>query len=122
MDQGTARALLQEERRRLEELLRAVSAQERPDGDSVVPMGLSANNQHPADLATDAFERARDVSIAWRLEGQLADVARALQRIDDGTFGRCEACGRALDEARLQALPAARFCLDDQELAEREAS
>ncbi|MBV9253112.1 MAG: TraR/DksA C4-type zinc finger protein, partial [Actinobacteria bacterium] len=36
-------------------------------------------------------------------------------------YGTCEACGKVIDEARLEALPAARFCLDDQSKAEREA-
>jgi RNA polymerase-binding transcription factor DksA len=123
MDRGTARGLLLAERRRLEELLLAVSAQGRDDGElPAVGSELSSNEQHPADLATDTFERARDLSIAQRVEAELTDVARALQRIDEGTYGTCEACGRKVDEARLQVLPATRFCVEDQGRAEREAS
>jgi RNA polymerase-binding transcription factor DksA len=123
MDQRTARGLLSAERRRLEELLLAVSAQGGDKGE--VPAAgpeLSSNDQHPADVATDTFERSRDVSIAQRVEAELADVARAFQRINEGTYGTCEACGRQVDEARLQVLPATRFCVEDQERAEREAS
>lgn len=123
MDPRTARDLLQAERGRLQELFLAVSTQGQELGEApAAGSELSSNDQHPADLATDTFERARDVSIAQRVEAELTDVARALQRIDEGTYGTCEACGRKVGEARLQVLPATRFCVEDQERAEREAS
>jgi DnaK suppressor protein len=44
-----------------------------------------------------------------------------LKRLDEGTYGVCEACGREIPVARLDARPEARFCVDDQAQAEREA-
>ncbi len=82
---------------------------------------LSSVDQHQADVGTETFNRERDLSILERVEAELADVEHALQRLDDGTFGTCEACGRPIGEARLEALPATRFCLEDQAMAEREA-
>jgi RNA polymerase-binding transcription factor DksA len=122
MNPSTARGLLRAERQRLEELLLALSTngQERGELQVVVPEP-SSNDQHPADLATDTFERARDMSIAQRVEAEITDVDRALQRIDQGTYGTCEACSRKIDHARLQVLPATRFCVEDQQRAEREA-
>jgi DnaK suppressor protein len=67
------------------------------------------------------FERSRDLSIVEDLEAQLTEVDHAIHRIEQGTFGRCEACGREIGTERLRARPAARFCLDDQREAEREA-
>ena len=81
---------------------------------------LSSVDQHQADVGTETFNRERDLSILERVQAELADVEHALQRLDDGTYGTCEACGRPIDEGRLEALPAARFCLDDQATAERE--
>ena len=72
-----------------------------------------------ADAGTATFEREKDLSILDRIDAQLADVARAEKRLAAGTYGTCEACGRPIDEDRLRARPAARFCLDDQHLAER---
>jgi RNA polymerase-binding transcription factor len=43
-------------------------------------------------------------------EAELDAVEHALQRLDDGTYGSCEVCGGALDDARLADDPAARFC------------
>jgi DnaK suppressor protein len=82
---------------------------------------LSSNAQHQADIGTETFNRERDISILEHIDAELADVEHALQRLDDGTYGTCEACGRAIADERLEAMPAARFCLDDQSVAEREA-
>lgn len=82
---------------------------------------LSANAQHQADTGAETFNRERDLSILEHIDAELADVEHALQRLDDGTYGTCEACGRPIGDERLEAMPAARFCLDDQSVAEREA-
>jgi len=82
---------------------------------------LSSSDQHMADLGSETFEREKDLSILEQVEAELADVEHALRRLDDGTYGVCEACGKPIDEDRLEALPAARFCLDDQSKAEQEA-
>jgi len=82
---------------------------------------LSSVDQHQADVGTETFNRERDLSILERVEAELDDVQHALRRLDDGTYGTCEACGRAIDDGRLEVLPAARFCLDDQSKAERES-
>ncbi len=53
-------------------------------------------------------------------EGSLASqtllqVRDALKRIEDGTYGKCSACGRPIEAARLGAVPWAAYCLEDQE-------
>src|SRR5207302_7064081 len=82
---------------------------------------LSSLDQHPADVGTETFNRERDLSILESVEAELADVEHALRRLDDGTYGTCEACGKPIGDERLEAQPAARFCLADQSAAEREA-
>jgi RNA polymerase-binding transcription factor DksA len=81
---------------------------------------LSSSAQHQADIGTETFDRERDVSILEQVEAELADVELALRRLDDGTYGTCEACGRLIGDSRLEAKPEARLCLDDQARAERE--
>jgi DnaK suppressor protein len=81
---------------------------------------LSSSAQHQADIGTETFDRERDVSILEQVEAELADVELALRRLDDGTYGTCEACGSLIGDARLEAKPEARLCLDDQARAERE--
>jgi DnaK suppressor protein len=82
---------------------------------------LSANAQHQADLGTETFTRERDLSILEHVDAELSDVEHALRRLDEGTYGLCEACGEPIADDRLEAMPAARFCLSDQTLAEKEA-
>ena len=79
---------------------------------------LSDVDQHQADIGTETFDRERDFSILEQVEAELADVERALQKLDDGTYGTCEACGEAIEAERLEAVPAARFCVKHQAVAE----
>jgi DnaK suppressor protein len=69
---------------------------------------------HMADDASAAFDQARDLALRGNLEEMLKQVQRALDRFDDGTYGRCEVCGQPIDPARLKALPHASTCLDCQ--------
>ncbi len=81
---------------------------------------LSDLAQHQADIGTETFDRERDLSILEQVEAELTDVERALRRLDDGTYGTCEACGKPIEDERLKAMPAARYCLEHQAVAERE--
>lgn len=110
-----------EEAARLDRIRQTLAAESAVgDADRDATSELSGADQHPADLGSEMFERERAVSVLQRVEAKLADVQRALQRLEAGTYGTCEACGRAIPSARLQARPAARFCLDDQARAEQE--
>ncbi len=77
-------------------------------------------SNHMADDATEAFDQAVDVTLKRGAETSLEEVERALGKLDDGTYGLCEACGARVDRARLEALPHARYCLECQ--ARREHS
>ena len=122
MDDAQARQRLEEERARLAEVRSGVSegtGLDESENDSVAE--LSSIDQHQADLGTETFEREKDLAILESIEAELADVEHALRRLDDGTYGTCEACGRPIDEERLEALPATRLCRDDQQRAEQGA-
>jgi DnaK suppressor protein len=119
MDEARIRALLEDERTRLEGLREGLSEATQPvEAETAAD---PAAGGHLADAGSEMFERSRDLSIVEDVEGQLAEVNHAVSRIEHGTYGRCEACGRQIDEERLEARPATRFCLDDQRQAEREA-
>jgi len=120
MDPDDARRRLLDEQTRLTETrgdLDDVSAESENESLSE----LSSIPQHQADVGTETFEREKDLSILEQVEAELADVEHALRRIDDGTYGTCEACSKPIDDSRLEAMPAARFCLEDQARAEIEA-
>lgn len=120
-DPGKFRRLLEAERARLEQLQGQFEGQglrQRSGREDL--SSLSAVDQHPADQGTETFDRERDLSIRDQVEGELAEVDMALRRLDEGTYGRCEACGRPIGAERLGAAPATRLCLDDQRQLERE--
>ena len=81
----------------------------------------ASNDQHPADVGTEVFELEKGMSIRNNVEAELADIERALHRLKEGSYGVCEACGRKIPQTRLEAKPSARFCVQDQARAEREA-
>jgi RNA polymerase-binding transcription factor DksA len=115
VDDEAARSQLADEHARLERLRAGLEnghLRDEPEEDSAAE--LSHLDQHPADVASEAFEREKEFSILEQVEAELADVDRALARLDDGTYGRCDACGGPIGEERLAALPAARFCVQHQ--------
>ena len=77
------------------------------------------SDQHPADVGTEMFEKEKDISILEQVTSELSDVDRALQRLDAGTYGVCEACGKPIGAERLRARPAATYCVRDQAMIER---
>jgi RNA polymerase-binding protein DksA len=80
---------------------------------------ISAYEDHPADLASETFEREKDLAIGENVQSMLHKVITALEKIDRGTYGKCDACGRNIKKARLRALPFATLCLDCQARLER---
>lgn len=115
MEPDAARRQLEDEQERLGRLRDSIERnrlRDEPEEDSSAE--LSHFDQHPADAASDAFEREKDFAILDRVQTELDDVERALRRLDEGTYGSCEVCGVAIDDERLQARPAARFCIEHQ--------
>lgn len=64
------------------------------------------------DGTTEAVERLSTTAAARSLADSIADIDRALTKIDDGTYGICDECGEEIGVDRLKALPAAARCVD----------
>lgn len=64
-----------------------------------------------ADSSQVTAERGEAEVLAGQLRESLAEVARAITRLENGSYGRCEVCGEAIQPARLEAMPATRFCI-----------
>ena len=60
-----------------------------------------------------AIDRMAQVAVHDRLQRTRADVERALEKLDDGSYGRCDVCGRPIPAGRLEALPWAVLCVED---------
>ncbi len=64
-----------------------------------------------ADSGQVAAEQGEARALANSLRDNLAEIERALARLDAGTYGICENCGQPIAEARLEAMPTARRCI-----------
>ena len=65
-----------------------------------------------ADSGQVAAEQGENLALAASLQDQLDEVEGALARLDDGTYGLCVKCGEPIPPARLEAMPAARTCIN----------
>ena len=80
---------------------------------------LSSYSFHMADQGTDNFDREFALNLVSSEQDALYEIDEALQRVDAGTYGACEACGKAIEKARLKALPFARMCIHCKSEAEK---
>ena len=80
---------------------------------------LSAYDNHPADLGSETFERGKDLGLRDNERVLLRSVERALDKIHQGTYGRCDNCGAEIAIGRLEALPWATQCRECQEESEQ---
>jgi RNA polymerase-binding protein DksA len=76
-------------------------------------------DNHLGDVATATFDREMATTLEDNSTHVLGEIDGALARIEDGTFGTCKACGRPIDEERLEALPWAMLCIEDKRKQER---
>jgi len=80
----------------------------------------STNIPDPNDRATVESGRSFELRIRDRERKLLSKIEEALQRIDDGEFGVCEACGELIGEKRLEARPVTTLCIDCKTIQENE--
>ncbi|MDH2413120.1 TraR/DksA C4-type zinc finger protein [Nocardioides sp. CER19] len=71
----------------------------------------NADDEHDPEGATIAFERSQVATLVQQAQRQLADIDAALVRLDEGSYGICERCGRPIAPERLEVRPTARTCV-----------
>jgi RNA polymerase-binding protein DksA len=72
-----------------------------------------------ADAGTATFEREKDLSIENNVRDLLQKIDRALKRVEEGTYGMCERCGKPIEKARIKALPYVDLCIKDAQAQAR---
>lgn len=115
IDTTSIRSRLEDERSRLAgaaELLDHESSGTMEDELGELADGSSDN--HLGDLASAMYDRELDEGLEDGVKASIVEIDAALGRIDDGTYGICEVCSQPIGAARLEALPWARLCIDDQ--------
>lgn len=113
-DEGAVRQRLTEERARLQ---RDIYDQTQGD-EAVVPMDAISDSgglvSDQADNAGAIADTERTQALVRNAQLLLAQVNAALERLDDGTYGICARCGKEIDPRRLERLPYATLCINDQ--------
>jgi DnaK suppressor protein len=113
MNTEDIRTRLLTERVRIEEL-RSAASRLTVDAQEATERELSSAEQHPAELASETIGLEIDHSVLQHADLELAELEAAVMRVDSGLYGNCEACGNPISELRLEAIPTARFCIEDQ--------
>jgi len=73
---------------------------------------------HPAEMASETFDRVRDMALETNDADLLSQVQQALLKIEKGTYGLCDRCGAPIPVERLEILPYATFCIRCQDILE----
>ncbi len=81
--------------------------------------GEVAFDDETADAGTATFERERDLSIEQNARDLMQKIGRALDRMDAGTYGICERCGKPIEKARVKAIPYVGLCIKDAQAQTR---
>jgi DnaK suppressor protein len=113
MNTDEYKKLLLEEKKDIEQTLSSVSTQstKNPGEWNTNFPDMNIPTADKGDLADEVEEFEIALGIGTNLKEKLSDIASALKRIEEGTFGKCEKGGDEIPEERLKANPAARTCM-----------
>lgn len=79
----------------------------------------SPYDQHMAETAAVTLDREIDLTLQENALASVAQIDRALAKLENGSYGKCDKCGKPIGEDRLQAAPFATLCIDCKRLEER---
>lgn len=82
-------------------------------------LGDAPGRTHLADLGTETYEQSQNLGLAEQASRMVSEIDRALERIDQGTYGVCETCRRPIAIERLDAIPYAPRCAECQSKVDR---
>ena len=112
MNAGATAAVLAEKRAALEAQLGIITA-------APADLGSISFGKRVGEGTSLAVERLSQIAAHDRLQVTLAEVIRAQEKLDDGTYGTCDRCGDPVPEGRLEAMPWATLCLGCSAAARR---
>ncbi|MBZ4687027.1 MAG: hypothetical protein PWQ96_2104 [Clostridia bacterium] len=72
---------------------------------------LSLYDNHPGDIASEVFERGKDLALEDNARLQIQKIDDALRAIEEGTYGICDVCGQPINPERLQVMPESTQCV-----------
>ena len=115
---GELRTRLESERGELADQLTTIEDQAFAATQSDISGDVGVDDES-ADAGTATFEREKELSIEQNVRDLIQKIDRALKRIEDGTYGICEVCGKPIEKARIKALPYVDLCIKDAQARSR---
>lgn len=104
--------MLMEKGRETEKTINQMKENKDAEQDKYSPTELSNYDNHPADMGTELFQVEFSNALKVHEEHNLKEIHDAMGRIENGTYGKCELCGKDIDPERLSVLPTARRCIE----------
>ncbi|HEV8105184.1 MAG TPA: TraR/DksA C4-type zinc finger protein [Gaiellaceae bacterium] len=118
IDTDEFRTLLENERARLANAVEFLHDESGASlEDELGEIGSGGTDNHLGDTAGAAYDRELDQGLEEGAQQTIDEIDAALARIEDGTYGTCQNCGKQIGVERLRAIPWARLCIDDQRRA-----
>lgn len=103
---------LVEEKRNITEAMEGMLENGLADSQSIETQELSMIDNHPGDMGTEMFDKGRRLALKRNEQNIIDKIDDALERIEDGSYGNCELCGKQIPEERLEFIPYANRCID----------
>ena len=101
------------------ERLRADLAKVESEMDSLIQDGGEGAGDDQADAGNKTFEREHEMSLLINARDMVIQTERAIERIDNKSYGVCEVCGSQIGKARLEVFPRATLCMSCKQKEER---
>jgi len=118
----SARRLNAKDLERFRKRLQLIGARLRGDVDQLTEDAMLGGDQdgstqpqapiHLAEIGSENYDQEFTLTLLQNDQAAIDEVSEALRRIEEGTFGRCQACDRPIAKARLEAVPYARLCIE----------
>ncbi|MGE7092210.1 TraR/DksA C4-type zinc finger protein [Lysinibacillus sp. NPDC048646] len=115
MNQQVKEKLKKQLEQELQEIVQQLEESERPEATE-----LSNYDNHPADNASDLTDQLTEMAIDEHRGDDAEEIKRALQAMQDGTYGKCSVCGEDIPLGRLEAMPKALTCVEHAEQKEED--
>jgi RNA polymerase-binding protein DksA len=119
IDTERFRQKLLEERQKVQEAITYLHEENPGSIEDETDEVVGSVDNHLADTATVTVDREIGYTLEENSEHVLREIDDALKRIEDGTYGICQTCGKPIEPERLKILPYATQCIEDKRRAER---
>jgi RNA polymerase-binding protein DksA len=117
LDLNKFRQLLKEERAKaIDDAWQAGQIFEENEADATGE--LTTHDDHQADIASDLLDREQQTVLRDNIRHIVSQIDHAFEKIELGTYGLCDECGKEIPTGRLELEPYAAYCVEDQEKIE----